>query len=350
MSESIINLQQWFQTPPGEALLGWEQAQLDEAVADVFGYHALQLGLPQIAALQANRMPHQWLADRAAGASSTEPKSPLSPQSPTSPPSPESLALPSPSQLLCDFESLPFPEASLDLLVMPHTLEFSRDPHASLREAERVLVPEGRVVITGFNPTSLWGWKQRRARLWQRLGVQRGPGRLYLPDAGEFLGYFRLRDWLRLLGFEVEASNFGLWQPAVRSEGWLYRFDWMNALGERYWPIFGAAYCVVAVKRVRGMRLMGPAWKKAPRASSAPVSVAPRSLGRRNFRGKITENRGAFGDADKSIAVAMDARGIAERYRFLGDLDRNISAAQTPTAHFVPESHDISSKKSNEPS
>jgi SAM-dependent methyltransferase len=255
MSEPIINLQQWFQTPPGQALLRWEQAQLNETVADIFGYHALQLGLPQVAALQANRMPHQWLANQHGGGAA-----------PSATP-----------QLLCDFEALPFPEASLDLVVMPHTLEWSRDPHASLREVERVLMPEGRVVITGFNPTSLWGWKQRRAHAWQRLGIERGPGRLYLPRAGEFLGYFRLRDWLRLLSFEVESSNFGLWQPAVRSEGWLYRFDWMNSLGERYWPILGAAYCVVAVKRVRGMRLLGPTWKRAPMPATAPVSVAPRA-------------------------------------------------------------------------
>ena len=49
----------WFRTPPGQALLRWEQAQFDAAVADVFGYHALQLGLPEIDALAANRMPHR---------------------------------------------------------------------------------------------------------------------------------------------------------------------------------------------------------------------------------------------------------------------------------------------------
>jgi SAM-dependent methyltransferase len=249
MSEVIINLQDWLQTPPGQALLKWEQTQLDIAVADVFGYHALQLGTPQIAALQANRMPHQWIADQAGSEK---------------------------VQLLTDFEALPFPEASLDLVVMPHSLELSRDPHASLREAARVLVPEGRLVICGFNPTSLWGWKQKREHFYRRFGM----GSLYLPEAGEFLGYWRLRDWLRLLSFEVESSNFGMWQPAVRSEAWLSRLSWMNSFGSRYLPILGAAYCVVAVKRVRGMRMLSPAWKHNPKLAASPVSVAPRASSR----------------------------------------------------------------------
>jgi SAM-dependent methyltransferase len=245
MNEPIINLQEWLGTPPGQTLLRWEQQQLDAVVADVFGYHALQLGMPQMAALQANRMPHQWRADR-------EPHACV--------------------QLHCDFEALPFPEASLDLLVMPHSLEFSLDPHASLREAERVLVPEGKLVICGFNPASFWGWKQRRSHFYRRFGF----GQLYLPEAGEFIGYWRLRDWLRLLSFEVESSNFGIWQPAARSDAWLVRFDWMNRLGARYWPVLGAAYCVVAVKRVRGMRTLSPVWKRQPKLASSPVSIAPR--------------------------------------------------------------------------
>ena len=253
MSDPIINLQSWLSTPPGQTLLSWEQAQIDAAVADVFGYHALQLGMPQMNALQANRMPHQFRADR-------EPSEAV--------------------QLNCDFEALPFKEASLDLVVMPHALEHSFDAHASLREAARVLVPEGRVVICGFNPTSLWGWKQQRERFYSSFGF----GQLYLPDSGEFLGYWRLRDWLRLLGFEVESSNFGLWQPAVRSQAWLSRMEWMNTLGSRYWPILGATYCVVAVKRVQGMRLISPSWKRVPQRAGAPVSVAPRAGSSRSIR------------------------------------------------------------------
>ena len=233
-------------------------------MADVFGDHAVQLGWPDIAGLQANRMPHQWLA-------LAQPSEAAATQNPAV------TALPVQAALITDFAALPFAEASLDLLVMPHTLEFSTDPHTTLREAARVLVPDGRVVICGLNPASLWGWRQHRGRMAQRVGLGIGVGSLYLPEGGEFIGYWRLRDWLRLLSFEVESSSFGCYRPAVRSAAWLDRMAWMDTLGQRYWPILGAAYCVTAVKRVRGMRLLGAAWKKVPKMATAPVSVAPRA-------------------------------------------------------------------------
>ena len=248
----MSGLHDWFQSAPGQAALAWERAQLDDALADVFGYHALQLGLADLDALAANRMPHRWLARMG-------------------PPVPDLTA--ARTALVTDSTALPFAEASLDLVVLAHTLEFSADPHACLREVQRVLVHEGRVAITGFNPVSLWGWRQKRARWLRRLGG----GRLYLPDVGEFITPWRLRDWLRLLDFELESSHYGCYQPAVRSAGALARFGWMERLGRRWWPILGATYCIVAVKRARGMRLMGAPWKSAVTAVAKPASMANRA-------------------------------------------------------------------------
>jgi len=229
----------WLQTPPGRYLLAWEQAQLDRIVADIFGFHALQLGLPQLEGLRANRMPHRWLATESGGA-----------------------------DLQADAEALPFPERCLDLVVLPHTLELARDPHRALAEVERVLMPEGRIVILGFNPASLWGLRQRVGRARQSLG---GKGALFLPRAGEFIGYWRLRDWLRLLSFEVEGGRFGAYRPALASERWFDRFGWMDRVGDRWWPVLGAVYMLVAVKRVRGMRLVGLARNERVKAPAAPA-------------------------------------------------------------------------------
>ena len=262
---AIIQLPQWLKTPAGEYLLAWEQRHLDQAVADVFGFHALQLGLPELEALAANRMPHRWLAV----------ESPPAGAEARGEGSVESLPTKAAITLHCHFDALPFESASLDLVVLPHSLELARDPHLTLREVERVLVPEGRVLILGFNPASLWGTRQRLGRLRRRLGL--GTDRdLFLPRAGEFIGYRRLRDWLRLLSFEVESGRFGCYIPPVTSAKWLARFGWMEKAGDRWWPPFGALYYIVAVKRVRGMRLIGLVRDEArPKAAApAPVPVA----------------------------------------------------------------------------
>jgi SAM-dependent methyltransferase len=273
-------LTDWLKTPAGAYVLQWEQAHLDPAVADLFGFHALQLGLPELDALRANRMPHRWVAIDAPSGSSD----PVGPAAETCIAANDGgLEFAAGTQqrsraaiaLHCDFDALPFDSASLDLVVLPHALELARDPHLALREVERVLVPEGRVVIVGFNPSSLWGLRQRIGR-WRGQLQATGAQPLFLPGHGEFMRYRRLRDWLRLLSFEVEAGRFGCYRPPVASARWLERFEWMDRAGERWWPVFGAVYFVVAVKRVRGMRLVGLA--RAQRASaqraSAPVGAS----------------------------------------------------------------------------
>jgi len=260
-SHEIIGLGDWLKTPAGRYLLEWEQKHFDEAVADVFGFHALQLGLPELDALAANRMPHRWVASDASCHATTD----------------DGDEAPVAASIRCDFDALPFDSQSLDLVVLPHTLELSRDAHQTLSEVERVLRPEGRVVIVGFNPASLWGLSQRLGHVKQRVQRQ-GESSMFLPSAGEFLGYRRLRDWLRLLSFEVEAGRFGCYRPPARSEKWLQRFDWIEPVGDRWWPVFGAVYALTAVKRVRGMRLVGLAREQRVHATSTPV-VAVRQQG-----------------------------------------------------------------------
>ncbi|MDI4632269.1 class I SAM-dependent methyltransferase [Pelomonas sp. V22] len=241
---SIVELADWLQTPPGRYLLAWEQLRLDAAVADRFGFHALQLGLPELDALRANRMPQRWLAQ---DGQEQRPAARV--------------------VLRCDFDALPFESNSLDLIVLPHALELARDPHRTLREVERVLRPEGRVVINGFNPASLWGLRQNLGRL---FGARH---RLFMPRTGDFIGYWRLRDWLRLLSFEVEAAQFGGYAPPLRSDKWLQRWSWIERIGQRWWPVLGAVYFVVAVKRVHGMRLIGLAKRSKRAAQAAPAVV-----------------------------------------------------------------------------
>ncbi len=236
-------------------LLAWEQQQADELLVDVFGYHAVQLGWPELQALRTNRMPHRWTAQAEFESD------------------PSAWGAPGIVPDLClDSRAWPWPADSLDLVVLPHTLERSMDPHACLREVARVLIPEGQLLITGLNPWSCWGWQQT---LGQRRRAQTEP-----PTA--LLAYRRLRDWLRLLGFEVHVSRFGGWTPALGSERWMQRLDWMNSVGERWCPILGGVYLILATRRVPGGRLLGGRrWRtvRSPAAATVPLARSDTSTG-----------------------------------------------------------------------
>lgn len=233
-------LAEWFESPRGQYVLAWEQSQVDNAVDDVFGFHAVQVGLPGIDFLRENRMP---LKIRAGNGSM--------------------------GTLQCSPEHLPLASHSIDLLVLPHVLEFSDNPHQILREAERVLMPEGQVVICGFNPLSLWGL---RRRVGATLGWTRGA----YPWAGKFIGLLRLKDWLSLLGFELNGGRFGCYAPPFAQSRWLQRSSFMEKAGARWWPIAGGVYTVRAVKRQVGMRLVTPAWRESRAKPRALVQVARR--------------------------------------------------------------------------
>jgi len=233
-------LADWFETPKGSYVLGWERKQFDAAVEDVFGYNAVQIGLPRLDFLRESRIPLKVHAGTEQGCS-----------------------------LRSDPVQLPLASQSIDLLALPHVLEFCAHPHAILREAERVLMPEGSVVISGFNPLSLWG--AARALGWDR--------RQY-PGCGRYIGLLRLKDWLALLGLELNGGRFGCYAPPFSQGRWLERFGFMEKAGERWWPICGSVYVVRAVKRVVGMRLVTPNWRatRAPKKTLAPVTQRENGL------------------------------------------------------------------------
>jgi SAM-dependent methyltransferase len=228
------SLSGWLTTPQGAYVLDWELAQFDSAVDDVFGFRAVQIGLPEVDFLRQNRINFRF-----------------------------SLALEPGAALAADPLQLPLASQSVDLVVLPHVLEGHHNPHEVLREAERVLMPEGHIVISGFNTLSLW--RVRRVFSGRRAAA---------PWDSRFIGLLRLRDWLRVLGFELNGGMFGCYAPPFRQRLWLDRFAFMEKAGARWWPIAGGIYVVRAIKRVHGMRLVTPAWRqeRARRRALAPMT------------------------------------------------------------------------------
>ena len=229
-------LQEWFQTPLGQYLLEKERAYLDDVTPDIFGFHALQLGVPGVDLLRESRITHRVRV----------------------------AALGSPD-LYARCHELPIATQSVDLVLMPHVLEFADEPHAILREVDRVMMPEGRLVIVGFNPWSLWGLKSA-------LGYSRNE----TPWDGRFLSLPRVKDWLALLGFDVNAGRLIAYSPPFDSDKVRRRFAFMEPAGDRWWAVGGAVYMLQAIKRVRGMRLLTPAWQEQNAREKAFAAAAKR--------------------------------------------------------------------------
>lgn len=222
VSGSGSSLHDWFHSPLGEYLLARERAWLDQVVPDIFGFHAVQLGLPQFDLLRESRIAHRVTvnADGNAGA---------------------------PVGVVAHWYELPFEAQSVDLCLLPHVLEFTENPHEVLREIDRVLRPEGRILILGFNPWSLFGTR--------RLLSSKG-----FPWQGQFVSLVRMKDWLQLLGFEPSAGRLTCYIPPCESTVWQKRWGFMESTGDRWWGVGGGVYMLEAIKRVQGMRLIAPAW------------------------------------------------------------------------------------------
>jgi len=227
-TEGASTLAQWFATDLGRYLLAREHAYFDQTVADIFGFHALQIGLPAYPFLGQCRIPSRWTLDY-------DP----------------------PAEIIADPHWLPLAENAVDLIVLPHALEFTDDPHLMLREAHRVIRPEGQIVISGFNPFSLYGAKRY-------FGREQTP-----PWNGNFIALYRLKDWLTLLGFEVVGGRLDGYAPPCANEKWLHRFRFFESAGDRWWPIAGGVYFLRATKRVTGMRVITPAWQRRERRDKA---------------------------------------------------------------------------------
>lgn len=235
---TMQNSQQWFESSLGQYLIEHEYRYFDQVVANIFGYNAVQIGWSQFDFLRLNRMPLHFSA-----------------------------GLENQTSLRAVPSFLPIQSNSMDLVVLPHTLEFNSNPHQILREVHRILIPEGHIVISGFNPLSLWG-----------ICHYLKPTCREFPWNGDFIALSRLKDWLKLLDFEMAGGRLSCYVPPFKQERWRRKLDFMEAAGDRWWPISGGVYFLHAIKHMHGMRIIKPEWKDCLDAKEKMVPAAQKMI------------------------------------------------------------------------
>jgi SAM-dependent methyltransferase len=160
-NETGQRLRAWLRTRLGRLLIQRERELVASALEDVFGFQLLQIGAWGESGrfFEAARTQRQWVV-----ASSPE----------------------VPADVRCKTSELAIASDSVDAILLPHTLEFESDPHAVLREVERVLVSEGQLLVLGFSPVGTWALRHRLSEVG------------FPPGLARFISERRLRDWLAL--------------------------------------------------------------------------------------------------------------------------------------------------------
>jgi SAM-dependent methyltransferase len=224
----------WYENEPGKTLAAVEQEQIGGVLANLFGYHLLQLGNTIPCDLLSNsRIRHRMVMLRPG----------------VNPP-----AVADTGVFTGEPDQMPIGNDAIDVVLTPHVLEYAASPHEVLREVERILIPEGHVVIVGFNPWSLWGL-MRLLTGWNKR----------VPWCGRFYSSARIRDWLALLGFETIFNRTFFFRPPFNHAGLLQRLEFLERAGGSWWPRLGGVYIVVAKKRVATLTPIKPRWR--PRRS-----------------------------------------------------------------------------------
>lgn len=235
MAQSIEELALWYQSPMGKTLLATQKRILAQELQLLFGYHLMQLSVvPETRLYSASRVNHCFSLAPKAGFRQSR-------VSATS-----------------DCHALPFADESIDVTLIHHVLEFSENPQQVLKEAARVTIPRGYIVLMGFNPLSLTGMNKffmqylSAKKIWCRHGLRVG----------------RIKDWLGFLDFSTAPAQYAFFNLPVNSKKYIHnthfthRLDWTRKI-----PL-GGIYCLVARKDKMCMTPMKPAWESTPVAAS----------------------------------------------------------------------------------
>lgn len=227
-NQRFSDMTTWLHTPLGKNLLGTEFSLLKNMIDRRFGYHLLQLSCADIAVYRDSPIGHKFCMTP-----STKVKN---------------------GGLVAEAEAISLVSESVDLVVLHHVLDYSADPHQLLREADRVLIAGGHMLIIGFNPFSTWGVRHKLGRKFDNS-----------PWESNLFSSMRLSDWLKLLDFKVEQVQYGLHSLPINSPRLIRYSSFVGKLAQRLnWPT-GGIYVISAKKQVLPMTPIREPWKDISR-------------------------------------------------------------------------------------
>jgi len=212
----------------GKKVLETEEQQLSSMLERHFGKHALLIGVPsQHRLLQSTNIACHSLLSPLVSKEKIE------------------------TYIESDFHELPILTGSIDLVILPHTLEFIDNPRQLLAEACRIIKPEGLIVINGFNPNSSWGLRH--------LFVKHKKS---VPWGGNFTHPKKIKTWLKLADFQMEQHRYILYRPPMNYPKLYQKFHFLETIGSVCFPRWGGVYSIIARAKVIPLTPIRTKWKQ----------------------------------------------------------------------------------------
>ncbi len=222
----------------GNHLLHEEQHLLAHLLHRHFGKHALLIGVPrQHTLLNATTAPYHSLASPLVN-HHKENKF---------------------NQIESDLHELPLLTGSVDLVILPHMLEFIDNPRQLLSEACRIVKPEGLIAIIGFNPYSMWGLKKIMVK------------HKSVPWSANSINANQIKNWLHLADFAMEKHAFAFFRPPVNHPTTFQRLHFFERIGKKCFPKLGGIYIILARAKVIPLTPIKMKWKQ--HLSNIPIST-----------------------------------------------------------------------------
>lgn len=165
-----------------------------------------------------------------------------------------------------DLHELPILSGSVDLVLLPHTLEFVDNPRQLIAETCRIVRPEGLIAIFGFNPYSCWGMKRRFAP------EKNGPWSI------NFNHSYVIKNWLRLADFALEQEKWIMYRPPVKNITFYQKLAFLEKFSSYIMPRFGSIYLLVARAKVIPLTPIRMKWKQHIGGLRIPTSLTGHSL------------------------------------------------------------------------
>jgi len=260
VSEPWLMVNDWYHSVLGQELLAIEKQLLNKQLEQFFGYNLVQLGYLErdfgSKFITNSKISNQIVFESIKKYYQLNKKS-----------HPD-------KRLICNFSDLPLQSNSIDVLVLPHTLEFESNPHQIIREVERVLMPEAKVIFFTFNPYGLWGLLHK---YWQIKFKSNKHSQAPLPSCGNLISHKRLKDWLQLLGFDIEDEHGYFYRPPLQNSSLLKKFEFMEKSADIFKLIPAGSYMTIATKRVSTLTPIRESWRLTKTILGAKVAQQPSS-------------------------------------------------------------------------